>query len=98
MSPATARCRSVSDQEIGVHVVNFDAEVVTFFSRGNRRGGSAPVEEAGDAQAMEPAKAKSDYQFFIFNLQTPTEYFVEANGLLSETFKLDVATCRSSKQ
>jgi hypothetical protein len=47
---------------------------------------------------MEPAKAKSDYQFFIFNVQNATEYFVEANGVRSETFKLDVADVPFVKQ
>ncbi|HVF27647.1 MAG TPA: DUF4175 family protein, partial [Pyrinomonadaceae bacterium] len=99
VKPGTARVPKGSDQEIVATLVNFDAEVVSFFARPIGAEGSEPSEEAKwDVQAMEPAKSKSDYQFFIFNIQNATEYFVEANGVRSETFKLDVVDVPFVKQ
>ena len=40
---------------------------------------------------MEPAKNNNEFQFFIFNIQEDTEYWVESNSVKSEVFKLTVA-------
>src|SRR3982751_758511 len=47
---------------------------------------------------MEPAKAKTDYRHSIFNIQDSIEYFVESNGVRSETYKLTVVDLPYVKQ
>ena len=78
-----------SDQRIIATLINFDSEEVTFYAR--KIGKDASGKEAQwDGRAMKPAKEKTDYQFFIFNIDDPIEYFVESNGVKSEIFKFDV--------
>ena len=36
---------------------------------------------------MEPAKNNNEFQFFIFNIQEDTEYWVESNSVKSGVFK-----------
>jgi hypothetical protein len=47
---------------------------------------------------MEPAKAKTDYRYSIFNIQDSIEYFVESNGVRSDVFKLTVVDLPYVKQ
>lgn len=94
--PGTARVPKGSDQEIMATLVNFDSEAVTFFSRPLGAKGESAAEWQG--QLMEPAKARSDFQFSIFNIQDSMEYFIEANGVRSEVFKLDVVDLPFVKQ
>ena len=47
---------------------------------------------------MEPAKAKTDFRFSIFNIQDSMEYFVESNNVRSEVFKLNVVDLPFVKQ
>ena len=47
---------------------------------------------------MEPAKAKTDFRFSIFNIQDSMEYFVESNSVRSEVFKLNVVDLPFVKQ
>jgi hypothetical protein len=47
---------------------------------------------------MEPAKAKADFRFSIFNIQDSMEYFVESNTVRSEVFKLNVVDLPFVKQ
>jgi hypothetical protein len=86
VKPGTARVPKGSDQQITATLGNFNADLVTFFFR--KVGGG---EQQWIGQPMEPAKNKTDFQHFIFNIQEPVEYFVEANGVKSEVYKLDVA-------
>jgi hypothetical protein len=86
--PGSARVPKGSDQQIVATLVNFDAEEVTFFER---PAGSEAPEVQWVGRAMEEAKNKNEYQYFIFNIQESTEYFIEANGIKSQVFKLDVA-------
>ncbi len=94
VKPGTARVPKGSDQEITATLVNFNAEPVTFFTR--------PLGAKDDAgwqgQPMEAAKAEREFQFSIFNIQSSVEYFVEANNVRSEVFKLDVADLPFVKQ
>jgi hypothetical protein len=93
VKPGTSRVPKGSDQEITATLVNFESDNVTFFSR---------LVDAKDAewqgQPMEPAKARGDFQFSIFNIQDATEYFVESNGVRSEVFKLVVVDLSFVKQ
>jgi hypothetical protein len=82
--PGTARVPKGSDQDILASLVNFDSPAVTVFTR--------PLEAKTDwqGQTMEPAKARSDFRFSIFNIQDSVEYFVESNSVRSDVFKLNV--------
>src|SRR5215218_3009511 len=90
--PGTARVPKGSDQDVIATLVNFDSQQVTIFSR--------PIGSKDDfqGQTMEPAKAKSDFRFSIFNIQDSMEYFVESNTVRSEVFKLNVVDLPFVKQ
>ena len=92
VKPGTARVPKGSDQDIVATLVNFDSQQVTIFAR--------PLGSKNDfqGQAMEPAKAKTDFRFSIFNIQESMEYFVESNTVRSEVFKLNVVDLPFVKQ
>ncbi|HEV2669077.1 MAG TPA: DUF4175 family protein, partial [Blastocatellia bacterium] len=86
VKPGTARVPKGSDQKILAKLLNFNAEQSTVFTR---KAGASDDQWVG--QQMEPAKNNNEFQFFIFNIQDDTEYWVESNGVKSEVFKLTVA-------
>src|SRR5215470_5857403 len=86
VKPGTARVPKGSDQKILAKLLNFNAEQVTVFTR---KAGASDDQWVG--QVMEPAKNNNEFQFFIFNIQDDTEYWVESNGVKSKVFKLTVA-------
>src|SRR5690349_121117 len=90
--PGTARVPKGSDQDVVATLVNFDSQNVTIFSR--------PLGSKHDfqGQTMEPAKARSDFRFSIFNVQDSLEYFVESNTVRSEVYKLNVVDLPYVKQ
>jgi hypothetical protein len=90
--PGTARVPKGSDQDIIATLVNFDSQQVTIFAR--------PIGSKADfqGQVMEPAKAKTDFRFSIFNIQDSMEYFVESNNVRSDVFKLNVVDLPFVKQ
>src|SRR5437868_496476 len=92
VKPGTARVPKGSDQDIIATLVNFDSQQVTIFAR--------PLGSKDDfqGQSMEPAKAKTDFRFSIFNIQDSLEYFVESNNVRSEVFKLNVVDLPFVKQ
>ena len=92
VKPGTARVPKGSDQDIIASLVNFDSQQVTVFAR--------PLGAKTDfqGQLMEPAKAKTDFRFSIFNIQDSMEYFVESNNIRSEVFKLNVVDLPFVKQ
>src|SRR6476661_6682551 len=92
VKPGSARVPKGSDQDIVATLVNFDSQQVTVFSR--------PIGSKNDfqGQPMEPAKAKTDFRFSIFNIQDSMEYFVESNNIRSEVFKLNVVDLPFVKQ
>ena len=92
VKPGTARVPKGSDQDITATLVNFDSQQVTIFAR--------PLGSKDDfqGQTMEPAKAKTDFRFSIFNIQDSMEYFVESNTVRSEVFKLNVVDLPFVKQ
>jgi hypothetical protein len=92
VKPGTARVPKSSDQDVLATLVNFDAQIVSVYWR--------PVGSKDDwqGQAMEPAKAKTDYRYSIFNIQDSIEYFVESNGVRSDVFKLTVVDLPYVKQ
>jgi hypothetical protein len=90
--PGTARVPKGSDQDVIATLVNFDSQNVTIFAR--------PLGSKQDfqGQTMEPAKARSDFRFSIFNIQDSMEYFVESNTVRSEVYKLNVVDLPYVKQ
>src|SRR5882672_894075 len=86
VKPGTARVPKGSDQKIFAKLLNFNAEQATVFTR---KAGASDDQWIG--QVMEPAKNNNEFQFFIFNIQDDTEYWVESNSVKSEVFKLTVA-------
>src|SRR5688572_21872509 len=92
VKPGTARVPKGSDQDILATLVNFDSQTVTIFAR--------PIGSNGDfqGQTMEPAKARSDFRFSIFNIQDSMEYFVESNSIRSDVYKLNVVDLPYVKQ
>jgi hypothetical protein len=90
--PGTARVPKSSDQDILATLVNFDSQNVTIFSR------AAGSKNDWQGQIMEPAKARSDFRFSIFNIQDSIEYFVESNNVRSDVFKLTVVDLPYVKQ
>ena len=90
--PGTARVPKGSDQDVIASLVNFDSQNVTIFVR--------PLGSKQDfqGQTMEPAKARSDFRFSIFNIQDSVEYFVESNTVRSEVYKLNVVDLPYVKQ
>src|SRR5215831_7141176 len=86
VKPGTARVPKGSDQKISAKLINFNSEQTTVFTR---KAGAGDAQWIG--QLMEPAKNNNEFQFFIFNIQDDTEYFVESGGCRSEVFKLTVA-------
>ena len=92
VKPGTARVPQSSDQDILATLVNFDSQMVSVFVR--------PLDSKNDwqGQTMEPAKARTDYRYSIFNIQDSIEYFVESNGVRSDVFKLTVVDLPYVKQ
>jgi hypothetical protein len=92
VKPGTARVPKGSDQDIIATLVNFDSQQVTVYAR--------PLGSKDDfqGQVMEPAKAKTDFRFSIFNIQDSMEYFVESNNIRSEVYKLNVVDLPFVKQ
>src|SRR5258705_1514583 len=90
--PGSARVPKGSDQDIIASLVNFDSQAVTIFAR------SLGSKNDFQGQTMEPAKARSDFRFSIFNIQDSVEYFVESNTVRSEVFKLNVVDLPYVKQ
>jgi uncharacterized LabA/DUF88 family protein len=90
--PGTARVPKGSDQDVIATLVNFDSQTVTIFAR--------PLGSKQDfqGQTMEPAKARSDFRFSIFNIQDSLEYFIESNTIRSEVYKLNVVDLPYVKQ
>jgi uncharacterized protein DUF4175 len=92
VKPGSARVPKGSDQDIVATLVNFDSQVVTVYAR--------PLGSKGDfqGQTMEPAKARTDFRYSIFNIQDSMEYFVESNTIRSDVFKLNVVDLPFVKQ
>jgi len=92
VKPGTARVPKSSDQDILATLVNFDSQMVTIFSR------TAGSKNDWQGQTMEPAKARSDFRFSIFNIEDSIEYFIESNSVRSDVFKLTVVDLPYVKQ
>jgi hypothetical protein len=90
--PGTARVPKGSDQDIIATLINFDSQQVTIFAR------ALGSKQDFQGQTMEPAKARSDFRFSLFNIQDSMEYFVESSSVRSDVFKLNVVDLPYVKQ
>ena len=91
VTPGTARAPRGSDQQIKAALLGFDAASAQVFIR---RNGA----DVWEAHQMEPARKPNEFQFVIFNIQESIGYYVEAGGIRSEEFALEVADLPFVKQ
>ena len=89
VSPGDATVARGADQSITAQLVGFDAEEVDLLMRSEEDG-------AFDRLALIPRENEDgealpgSFEVLLFDLEEPTEYFVEAAGVESSTFTLDV--------
>ena len=81
--PGDATVARGADQTVTARLVGFDAENVNLFLR------------AGEGESFErlplvPDEAAQRFEALLFDLQARTDYFVEASGVQSPRFTLDV--------
>ena len=91
VSPGTSRAPRGSDQKIKAALSGFDAERSQVFIRKLNS-------ESWIATPMEPAKNYGEFQHIIFNIQDSVAYYIEANGIRSPEFTLEVADLPSSSR
>ena len=89
VSPGDATVARGADQSITAQLVGFEAEEVDLLMRSEEDG-------VFDRLALIPLETEDgevlpgNYEVLLFDLEAPTEYFVEAAGVESPTFTLDV--------
>src|SRR5262249_17787910 len=91
VSPGTARVPRGSDQKLKATLSGFDAPDAQIFIR---KVGA----DGWQAQPMEPAKNNGEFQCVIFNIQDSVSYYVEAKGIRSPEFSLEVVDLPFVKQ
>jgi len=84
VEPGNKLVRRKADQMITATLTGFQAPQVRLFARYQS---TSKWEEA----AMVPRSSGTAYEFLFASLPEPVEYYVEAAGVKSKTFKLDVA-------
>ncbi|MCI0487061.1 MAG: hypothetical protein L0229_10730, partial [Blastocatellia bacterium] len=91
INPGTARVPRGSDQKLKAELHGFDSELAQVFIR--KLDGEGWI-----ASVMEPAKRPAEFQHMIFNIQDSVAYYIEAKGLRSPEFTLEVADLPFVKQ
>ena len=81
--PGDATVARGADQTVTAHLVGFESEDVNLFMRGSS---SAPFERL----PLLPMDETNIFEVLLFDLQESTDYFVEAAGVQTSTFTLDV--------
>src|SRR5580658_3492463 len=84
VEPGNKMVRRKADQMVTATLTGFQAPQVRLFARYKS---ASKWEEA----AMVPRSSGTAYEFLFAALPEPVEYYVEAAGVKSKTFKLDVA-------
>jgi hypothetical protein len=84
VDPGNKLVRRKADQMVTATLTGFQAPQVRLFARYKS---ASKWEEA----AMLPRSSGTAYEFLFASLPEPVEYYVEAAGVKSKTFKLDVA-------
>ncbi len=89
VSPGDATVARGADQAVTAQLVGFEAEEVDLLMRSEDDGAFERLAliplENGDGEIQPGA-----FEVLLFDLEEPTEYFVEAAGVESATFTLDV--------
>ncbi len=89
VSPGDATVARGADQSITAQLVGFDAEEVDLLMRSEEDGAFERLalipRENEDGETL-----PGSFEVLLFDLEEPTEYFVEAAGVESSTFTLDV--------
>lgn len=100
VTPGGARVPRGSDQQIRAKLTHINSDAVTLFTRvvEGEETGDETTDTRWQGQIMETAKNEGEFQFIIFNIQNSTEYFIEAGGVRSETYRLDVVDVPFVKQ
>ncbi|HUA60487.1 MAG TPA: hypothetical protein VML19_17120, partial [Verrucomicrobiae bacterium] len=83
VDPGNRTIRKRADQVISAQLVGFSAPRVRFFAR----YASASAWEQAE---MRPGDGSTSYQFLIAGVPETLEYYVEAGGIRSSTYKLNV--------
>ena len=91
VSPGTARVPRGSDQKLKATLAGFDSIIAQVFMR--KVGADNWV-----AHTMEPGKNTYEFGYVIFNIQDSVTYYVEAKGVRSPEFALEVADLPFVKQ
>lgn len=84
VTPGDADLARGADQKVSARLVGFESGVVEI---GVRRGDATEWER----WSMNPDPDNGDYLFLLFDLDEKTEYFVEASGVRSSVYTIDVS-------
>ncbi len=91
INPGSARVPRGSDQRIKATLAGFESDDAQVFLR-------RIDSENWQAHVMEPAKREEEFQHTILNIQDSVSYYVEARGVRSPEFTLEVADLPFVKQ
>ena len=83
VSPGDATVARGADQTVTARLVGFDAESVNLFMR-------AGSNDQFERLPLVPIDETDEFEVLLFDLQNGTDYFVEAAGVESSRFTLDV--------
>ena len=81
--PGDATVARGADQTVTARLLGFESDEVNLFMRGDA---NAPFERL----PLVPMEASDVFEVLLFNLEETTDYFVEAVGVQSSTFTLEV--------
>jgi hypothetical protein len=84
VTPGTTRVPRGSDVKVKASLNGFDSSLAQMFTKKEDAEGWSGV-------VMEPAKNAGEFQALLFNIQDSVSYYVEANGIRSSEFNLEVA-------
>ena len=88
VSPGDVEVEHGADQLISVALQGFSDPEVRLFSRVADR--SPPQGAAWRAAPMTPGGEDGGFELFLFDLRQPLEYYVEADGLRSPSYRIEV--------
>ena len=91
VQPGDRTVRRKSDQLVTARLVGFTAPRAKLFAK---YGAGAKWEEA----AMRPQPASPNHEFLFSGIPESLEYYVEAGGVRSKTYKLNVIDLPSVKK
>jgi hypothetical protein len=84
VSPGSATVAQRADLEIRASAIGFEAAAINVFAL-------YPNNTQWESTRMLPDTGAEGYRFLFFDIREPIEYYVEADGIRSETFRIDVS-------